>query len=113
MMAAPVVLVLVARNSVVEGNLAGESALGQQLEGAVYGGVADAGIFFLDQAVQFIDGQVVAGFKERAQDGVALRRLLQADALEMLVENPLRFAYHLARDGRLVIDALLRHEGSG
>jgi hypothetical protein len=29
------------------------------------------------------------------------------------VEKPLSFAYHLARDGRLVIDALLRHEGSG
>jgi hypothetical protein len=29
------------------------------------------------------------------------------------VEDVLSFANHLARDGRLIIDALLQHEGSG
>jgi hypothetical protein len=63
--------------------------------------------------MKFVGGEVVAGFEKRAQDGVALRRLLEADALEVAVENVLSFAHHLARDGRLVINALLEHERSG
>jgi hypothetical protein len=82
-MAAPVVLVLVAGDAVVEGDFAGQSALGQQFERAVDRGVADAGVFFLHQAVQFVGGEMVAGFQKGAQNGVALRGLLQADALEM------------------------------
>jgi hypothetical protein len=31
----------------------------------------------------------------------------------MPVEDRLGLAYHLARDGRLIIDALLQHERSG
>ena len=75
-MAATVVLVLVARDAVVKGNFAGQSALGQQLERAVDRGVADAGVFFLNQAVQFVSGEMVAGFQKCAQDGIALLRLL-------------------------------------
>jgi hypothetical protein len=41
MMAAPVVLVLIARNSVEERDFAGQAALGQKLEGAIDGGKAD------------------------------------------------------------------------
>lgn len=67
----------------------------------------------MHQAVQFFGGEVVAGFEEGAQNGVTLRRLLQADAFEMLVEDRLGLAYHLARDRRLIVDALLEHEGSG
>ncbi len=90
-----------------------KSAFGQQLKSAVDGGIANSGIFFLDQAVQFVGGEVVAGFEKGAQNGVALRRLLQADALEVLVEDLLGLAHHLARDGGLVVDALLQHEPSG
>jgi len=39
--------------------------------------------------------------------------LFQANAFEVLVKNALGLANHLARDGRLIIDALLQHEGSG
>jgi hypothetical protein len=31
----------------------------------------------------------------------------------MLVEDRLGLAHHLARDRRLIVDALLEHEGSG
>jgi hypothetical protein len=117
-MAAPVVLMLVARDAIVEGDFASQSALGEQFKCAVDGGVADAGVLLLDEAVQFVGGEVVAGFKERAQDGIALRRLLQADALEVLVEDFLGLAHHLARDRGLIVypilgDSLLQHEGSG
>src|SRR5258708_34788504 len=112
-MAAPIVLVLVSGDTVVEGDFTGQSALGEQLEGAVNGGVADAGIFFLHEAMKFVGGEVVAGFEKRPQDGVALRRLLEANSLEVAVENVLSFAHHLARDGRLIINALLEPETSG
>jgi hypothetical protein len=112
-MAAPVILMLITGDAVVECDLAGQSALSEQLEGAVDGGVADARILFLHEAVQFVSGEVVAGLEERAQDGVALRRLLQTDTLEMAVKDCLCFADHLAGDGRLVIDAFLQHERSG
>jgi len=111
-MAAAVVLMFVTGDAVVEGDLAGQSALGQQLESAVDGGVADAGIFFLNEAVKFVGREMVARFEKRAQDGVALRRLFEADALEVLVENLLGLAHHLTRDGGLVVDSLLQHEGS-
>ena len=77
-MAAPVVLVLVAGDAVVEGDFAGQAALRQQFQRAVDGGVSDAGIIFLHQAVQFVGGEMVAGFEERAQNRVALGGLLVA-----------------------------------
>jgi hypothetical protein len=78
-MAATVVLVLVAGNTVVEGDLAGQAALRQQFQRAVDGGISDVGIFFLHQAVQFVGGEMVAGFEKRMQDDVALCSLFQAD----------------------------------
>src|SRR5271166_4793046 len=76
-MAAPVVLMLVAGDAVVKGNFAGQSALGQQFERAVDSGVADAGVFLLYEAVQFVGGEVIAGFEEGTQNGIALCRLLE------------------------------------
>jgi hypothetical protein len=55
-MAAAVVLVLVARDAVVESNFAGQAALRKQLQGTVDGGVADASVFFLHQAMEFVSG---------------------------------------------------------
>ena len=110
-MAAPVVLVFVAGNAVMEGDLAGQSALGKQLQRPVNRGVADARVFFLHQAVQFVGGKMVAGFQKRAQDRVALRGLLQADTLQVPMKDFLGLADHLAGDGGLIIDALLQHVG--
>jgi hypothetical protein len=112
-MAATVVLVLVAGNAIVEGDFAGQAALGKKLQRAVNRGVSNSGVFLLHQAVQFVGGEVIAGFEEGAEDGIALRGLLEADALEMLVKNTLSFPDHLQGDGGLVIDALLQHELSG
>ena len=106
-----VVLVLVAGDAVVESDFAGQAALCQQLQRAVDGGVADAGIFFLHQAMKFVGGEMVAGFEESVQNGVALRGLLKPDVLEMAVKDLLGFADHLAGDGGLIIDALLQHGG--
>jgi hypothetical protein len=53
-MAAPVVLMFIAGDAIVESDFAGQSAFRQQLESAVYRCVADAGVFLLDQPVQFI-----------------------------------------------------------
>ena len=108
-MAAPVVLVFVTGNAVVEGDLAGQAALRQQFQRAVDRCVADAGIFFLDQAVEFVGREVVAGFQESVQNGVTLRRLFQANGLEVAVKDLLGFADHLAGDGGLIIDTLLQH----
>ena len=106
---AAVVLVLVAGDAVVEGDFAGQATLGEELQSAVDGGVADARVFFLYKAMKLIGGKMVAGFKKRAQNGVALGGLLQADAFEMAVQDVLGFANHLAGDGGLIIDAFLQH----
>ena len=109
-MAAAIVLMLVAGNAVVERDFAGQAAFRQQLQSAVHGGVADTGILLLYQAVQFVDGKMVAGFEKGAENGIALRSLLQADALEVAVQDILGLAHHLAGDAGLIIDTLLQHE---
>lgn len=75
-MAAAVVLVFVARDAIVEGDFAGQAASGEEFEGAVDGGEADAGIFLLDEAVQLVGGKMLASFEEGTQDRVALSGLL-------------------------------------
>jgi len=111
-MAAAVVLVLEARNAIVKGDFAGQSAFGEQFQRAIDSGIADAGVFFLHEAVQFIGGKMVAGFEEGTQDGVALLGLLQPDIFQMAVQDLLSLADHLSRDGGLIIDSLLQHGGS-
>jgi len=108
-MAAAIVLVLVAGDAIVKGDFARQPAFGQQFEGTVHGGIADADVLLLYQPMQFVGGKMVASLEEGAEDGVALRRLLQAHAFEVLMEDSLGLADHLARDRGLVIDALLQH----
>jgi hypothetical protein len=109
-MAAAVVLMLVTGDTVVERNLAGKSTLGKQLQRAIDGGIADTGIFPLNQAVQLVDREMIAGFEKRSQDSVSLRGLFQPHTFEMLMKNILRLAHHLPRDGGLIVDAPLQHE---
>lgn len=59
--------------------------------------------------MKFVDGQMVPGLKKSAENGVALRRLLKPDTFEVPMQNALCLANHLARDGRLVVDAFLQH----
>lgn len=112
MVAAAVVLVLVAGNAVMKRDFTGEAALSQKFQRAVDGGVADTGIFLLDEAMQFVGGEVVAGFEEGAEDGIALGGLFESDVFQMAVENILGFAHHLARERGLIVNAFLQHEGS-
>ncbi len=108
--AAAIVLMLVAGDAVVEGNFAGQAAFRQQFQRAVDRGVADAGVFLLHQAVEFVGGEVVASLQERAQDSIALASLLQADALPSAGEgSPGLRAPSGGRCGGLVIDAILQH----
>lgn len=85
-MAVPVVLALVTGHAVVELHLAGEAAVGQQFEGAVDGGEADTGVGALDEVVQFFGGEMLVGFQEGAQDGIALAGVLQPDSFEVVIE---------------------------
>src|SRR5208282_5011077 len=71
-MTAAVVLVLITGDAVVEGDFAGQSATGEELQRAVNGGEADARVGFLDQAVQFVGGEMFAGFEEGSQNRVTL-----------------------------------------
>jgi hypothetical protein len=110
MVAAAVVLVLVAGNSIMKSDFAGQAAFRQQFQGAVNRGETNAGIFLLHQPVQFVSREVLAGFEEGSQDGIALRRMFQADPLEMPMQNLLRLTDHLGRDAGLIVNALLQHE---
>ena len=108
-MATPVVLMLVTGDAVMEGDFAGQAALGKQFQGAVYGGVSDTGVFLLHQAMEFVRGKVITRLQEGPQDGIALGGLFEADTLEMAMEDILRLADHLAGECGLVVDALLKH----
>src|ERR1700686_2829126 len=81
-MAAPVVLVLIACDAVVEGNFAGQSALRKQFQRTVNGRVPDAPIFFLHQAMQLVGGEVITGLQKGSQDAIPLRGLLQPNPLQ-------------------------------
>ncbi len=50
-MAAAIVLMLVARDAIMKGDFARQSAFGQQFEGAIHGGVADADVLLLYQTM--------------------------------------------------------------
>jgi hypothetical protein len=52
---------------------------------------------------------MLARLQKRSQDGVALRRMFQADTFQMLVQNSLGFAHHLPRDAFLIVNAFLEH----
>jgi len=111
MMIAPVVLMFVTRNAVVESYFAGQSAARKQLESSIDRREPDTRVSFLNQPVQFVDGKMFPGFEERPEDSVALPSLLQSDTLQMPKENPFCFADILPRDGRLVVDSFLQHVG--
>src|ERR1022692_1180843 len=83
---AAIVLVLVTSHTVIEGHFAGQPALGQQLQSAIDGGKSDARVVFLDQPIQFVGGEMVAGVEKRAQYGIALPGTLKTHSLQVAVE---------------------------
>jgi hypothetical protein len=108
MVVAAVVLMLVARDAVVEGDFARQPAFSQQLQCAIYSGKADALVFLAYQPVEVVGREVVAGVEKRAQDGVTLPGVFQSDAAQVIVKNRLGFAHHLRRDRWLIVNPLLR-----
>jgi hypothetical protein len=52
---------------------------------------------------------VLAGLDEGTEDGVALPGLLQADLLQVAMEDRLGLAHGFTRDHRMVVDPLLQH----
>ena len=103
-MGAAVVLMFVARDSVVESQLRCESALGEELERAIDGGESDLWILLLHETMKFVGGEMIADLEERLEDGVALLSVFEANALEMRMEDLLRFSQHFLRNRRLIVD---------
>jgi hypothetical protein len=65
--------------------------------------------------MEFVGREMIANFEESLENRVALFRVLQANALEMGMENTFRFEKHLFRNGRLIVDSFrwrwLMHRG--
>jgi hypothetical protein len=57
--------------------------------------------------MQLVSREVITGLQKRAQDGIPLSGLLQPNPLQMTMQNVLRFADHLARNQRMIVNALL------
>ena len=112
-MTAPVVLVLVTSDSIMECHFARQATLCQQFERAVDSRIADAGVFLLYQTMEFVRRKMVTGFQKGAQNRIALRGLLQPHAFQVAVQNLLGLANHLAGESGLIINALLQHAGKG
>ena len=108
-MTATIVLVFVAGDPVVKSHFAGQAAFRQKLERSVNRGISDAGVLLLDQPMKFIGGKVVAGLEKRAQNGVPLGSLFEANPLQMTVKNFLGLSNHLPGKSGLIVDALLEH----
>jgi hypothetical protein len=98
-------LVFVAGYAIVKSDLASQSTFGQQLQGAIDGREPDPRIFFLHQPEKFIGGEMVPRLHERAQDGIALPSMFQANFAQVFVEDVFRLPHHLARDGGLIVNA--------
>src|SRR5215467_8398615 len=108
-MTAAVELVLVARSAVRKWHHAGQPALGQQLQSSIHGGKPDLAVSFLDQAEEFVSGEMVARIEERAKDSVALLGMFQAYAFQVTIENILGFAHGFARRRSMIVNAALQH----
>src|SRR2546425_5353551 len=79
---------LEARLAVVEVALGSEPDLLEQLERAVDGGVADAGVHLLDRRVELLDGEVPRGAEEHARDVVPLGGRFETPLAQRLLEPP-------------------------
>jgi hypothetical protein len=110
-MTAPVVLVFIARDAIVESYFASQTATGQKLQRPIDGSETDARIGFLNQSMEFVNRKMFASFKKCPENCAALFGLLQADAFKMLMKNTFSFADVLPRDSQLIVDSLLQHVG--
>lgn len=109
MVASSVVLVLETRNAVVKSDFAGQATLGEQLQGPVDGRKTDLGIPFSNKLIQLVGGEVFPGLEEGQQDRVTLLGVLEADFLQMAMEDLLRVAQRLTGNRRMIVNSFLQH----
>lgn len=78
-----------------------QSGPGQQLQGPINGGKADAGNFFLDMTVQFLGADVALFLKKCVGDQPALLRQLQPLGAEIVFEMlKIVLSHHVSPRGR-------------
>src|SRR5882724_738572 len=107
MVAATVELVFITGRAIRKRHRAGQSALRQQLERAVDRGKADLRILLSHQAKKFVGRKMVAGIQESAQDGIALLRMFQSYAFQVLEENVLGLTHGFTCGWRMIVDSSL------
>lgn len=88
--------VFVARHAILEIHLEGQATLSEQPERSIDGCVADAGILFSDEAVEFFRAQVSPCVQENLKDAIALGALLQALLAQVRGEDALCLPKQLA-----------------
>ncbi len=113
MVAAPVELVLVTCDPVMERDLTGQPAFGQKFKCAIHGSETDLRVFLAHEAEQLVGREMVARFQKRAQDRVALLGVLQTNPFQMAKEDFLRFAHGFARGRSVVVNACLHWHRKG
>lgn len=74
----PLAHVLVAGLAVAELHLAGDARLGEELQGAVHGGVADVRVLGPELQIQLLDAQMPVAGEETVEDDVALLGRLES-----------------------------------
>src|SRR5207247_807328 len=79
---------------VVEFERASQATRLKKLQCAIHGCEPDRRILCFDDRVQILAGDVPFGIQKHIEDQIALGRLLEPCALEMLPENLLLFAFH-------------------
>jgi len=89
------VVVFVVGAAVAEADFAGEAGLGQNLQGAIDGSLADGRVFFLDEAIEVLVGEVFLGAQEDIENEVALAGALETFPLDVFQEDFLLFAQWL------------------
>ncbi len=110
MVAPAIVAMLEAGDAVGEIHFGGQTTLHQQFEGAIDGGNADGRIVLADTPVQLLDGQVLTRGQKNPKNRVALSRVFQSHASQVLVEDLCGFTEASSRDGTPIVDAPVKHE---
>jgi len=107
-MGAAIVLMLVSSDAIVKCKFGRKSALGEELESAIDRGESNLRVLLLHQAMEFVGREMVANFEKRPKNSVSLFRVLKTNALEVRMEDALRFEKHFLRNGGLIVNSLRR-----
>src|SRR5919106_5913161 len=92
------IVMFVVGTAVAKSDFTSEPCFGKEFKGAIDGGLADRGIFFLDEPVQVFAGEVVFGLQEDVEYDFALSGTLKPLLLDMAMEYFLFFGHILTRN---------------